>query len=409
MTPASSSVFPAGRAIDTLFLVDELLAYRDRFPILRDCIYLINHSLAAMPAAAEDRLLEYARMWRERGIRSWGEGWWEMPVTIGDQLARIMGAAPGTIVMHQNVTVAEEVVISCFRKGLVRAPGVRNRVVYEEANFPSVRYLYQAQPDVEVVAVEDDRAIVEAIDERTLLVPISHVLFKNAEIQDVEPIVRRAHEAGAYVVLDCYQSAGVVPFDLTALEVDFAVGGSVKWLCGGPGAGWLYVRPDLAERLEPTFVGWQGHARPFAFEPELEYAPGVRRFLTGTPNVPALYAASAGYDVIEEVGVERIRERSLLLTSLLIELLDDAGFEISSPREPARRGGTVLVRTPDDAAVHRELGERGIICDFRPGAGVRLGPHFYNTEDELRETVAQLVEIVESGAFERHSGAAARF
>jgi kynureninase len=389
--------------------VDELLAYRDRFPILRDCIYLINHSLAAMPAAAEDRLLEYARMWRERGIRSWGEGWWEMPVTIGDQLARIMGAAPGTIVMHQNVTVAEEVVISCFRKGLVRAPGVRNRVVYEEANFPSVRYLYQAQPDLEVVAVEDDRAIVEAIDERTLLVPISHVLFKNAEIQDVEPIVRRAHEAGAYVVLDCYQSAGVVPFDLTALEVDFAVGGSVKWLCGGPGAGWLYVRPDLAERLEPTFVGWQGHARPFAFEPELEYAPGVRRFLTGTPNVPALYAASAGYDVIEEVGVERIRERSLLLTSLLIELLDDAGFEISSPREPARRGGTVLVRTPDDAAVQRELGERGIICDFRPGAGVRLGPHFYNTEDELRETVAQLVEIVESGAFERHSGAAARF
>ena len=389
--------------------MDELLAYRDRFPILRDCIYLINHSLAAMPAAAEDRLLEYARMWRERGIRSWGEGWWEMPVTIGDQLARIMGAAPGTIVMHQNVTVAEEVVISCFRKGLVRAPGVRNRVVYEEANFPSVRYLYQAQPDLEVVAVEDDRAIVEAIDERTLLVPISHVLFKNAEIQDVEPIVRRAHEAGAYVVLDCYQSAGVVPFDLTALEVDFAVGGSVKWLCGGPGAGWLYVRPDLAERLEPTFVGWQGHARPFAFEPELEYAPGVRRFLTGTPNVPALYAASAGYDVIEEIGVERIRERSLLLTSLLIELLDGAGFEISSPREPARRGGTVLVRTPDDAAVHRELGERGIICDFRPGAGVRLGPHFYNTEHELRETVAQLVEIVESGAFERHSGAAARF
>jgi kynureninase len=389
--------------------VDDLLAYRDRFPILRDCVYLINHSLAAMPAAAEDRLLEYTRMWRERGIRSWGEGWWEMPITTGDQLARIMGAAPGTIVMHQNVTVAEEVVLSCFRTPLLRNGGMRNRVVYEEANFPSVRYLYQAQPDLEVVAVEDDRAIVEAIDERTLLVPISHVLFKNAEIQEIEPIIRRAHEMGAYVVLDCYQSAGVVPFDLTGLGVDFAVGGSVKWLCGGPGAGWLYVRPDLAERLEPTFVGWQGHARPFAFEPELEYAPGVRRFLTGTPNVPALYAASAGYDVIEEVGVDRIRARSLVLTSLLIELLEDAGFEIASPREPARRGGTVLVRTPDDAAVHRELGERGIICDFRPDAGIRLGPHFYNTEDELRHTVAQLVEIVESGAFARHAGAAARF
>jgi kynureninase len=384
--------------------MDDLLAYRARYPILQDCIYLINHSLAAMPAAAEHNLLEYARMWRERGIRAWGEGWWEMPVTVGDQLGRIMGAPPGTIVMHQNVTVAEEVVLSCFRN-----PGARNRVVYEEANFPSVRYLYQAQPDLEVVTVEDDRAIVDAIDERTLLVPISHVLFKNAEIQDIEPIIRRAHEVGAYVVLDCYQSAGVVPFDLTGLAVDFAVGGSVKWLCGGPGAGWLYVRPDLAERLEPTFVGWQGHARPFAFEPELEYAPGVRRFLTGTPNVPALYAATAGYDVIEDVGVPRIRERSLHLTQLLIDLLDDAGLEIGSPRDPSRRGGTVLVRTPDDAAVHKELGERNVICDFRPDAGVRLGPHFYNTEDELRRTVETLVDIVETGAYVGHMGASARF
>jgi kynureninase len=380
------------------------LAYRDRFPILRDCTYLINHSLAAMPARAEDRLLEYARMWRERGIRAWGEGWWEMPITVGDQVGRIIGAPPGSTVMHQNVTVAEEIVLSCFRR-----PGARNRVVYEEANFPSVRYLYQAQPDLEVVAVEDDAAIVEAIDERTLLVPISHVLFKNGEIQDIEPIVRRAHEVGALVVLDCYQSAGVVPFDVTAIDVDFAVGGSVKWLCGGPGAGWLYVRPDLAERLEPTFVGWQGHARPFAFEPELEYAAGAGRFLTGTPNVPALYAATAGYDVIEEVGVDRIRERSLSLTQLLIDLLDAAGFEIASPREARRRGGTILVRTPDDAAVHRELGERGIICDFRPDAGIRLGPHFYNSEDELRHTVGQLTEIVESGAYARHAGAAARF
>jgi kynureninase len=384
--------------------MDELLAYRDRFPILRDCTYLINHSLAAMPAAAEARLLEYARMWRERGIRSWGEGWWDMSVTVGDQLGRIMGAPQGSVVMHQNVTVAEMLVLSCFRE-----PGARNRVVYEEANFPSVRYLYQAQPELEVVAVEDDRAIVDAIDERTLLVPVSHVLFKNAEIQDIAPIVARAHEAGAYVVLDCYQSAGVVPFDLTELDVDFACGGSVKWLCGGPGAGWLYVRPDLAERLEPTFVGWQGHARPFAFEPELEYADGARRFLTGTPNVPALYAATAGYDVIEEVGVDRIRERSLALTQLLIDLCDARGIGVGSPREAARRGGTVLVDTPDHAAVHRELGERGIICDFRPDAGVRIGPHFFNTEDELRHTVDELADIVETGAYERHSGAVGRY
>jgi kynureninase len=307
--------------------------------------------------------------------------------------------------MHQNVTVAEMIVLSCFRT----AGSARNRIVYEEANFPSVRYLYQAQPDLDVHAVEDAQAIVDAIDERTLLVPISHVLFKNAEIQEIEPIIRRAHECGAHVVLDCYQSAGVVPFDVTELNVDFATGGSVKWLCGGPGAGWLYVRPDLAEQLEPTFVGWQGHARPFAFEPELEYAEGARRFLTGTPNVPALFAATAGYDVIEEVGVDRIRERSLALTQLLIDELDAHGLEVASPREAERRGGTVLVRTPDHAAVHKALTEREIICDFRPDAGVRLGPHFFNTEGELRHTVEQLADIVESGAYERHAGAAGRF
>jgi kynureninase len=380
--------------------------YRDRFPILDTCTYLINHSLAAMPAAAEDNLREYARVWRERGIRAWAEGWWDMPVTVGDQLGRILGAPPGSIVMHQNVTVAEAIVLSCFAR-----TGERNRIVYEEANFPSVRYLYQAQPDLEVVALEHDAAVAAAIDERTLLVPISHVLFRNGQIQDIEPIIRRARESGAYVVLDCYQSAGVVPFDLTELGVDFAVGGSVKWLCGGPGAGWLYVRPDVAERLEPTLVGWQAHARPFAFEPELEYAAGARRFLTGTPNVPALYAATAGYDVIEEVGVPRIRERSLELTQLMIDLCDGAGLEVVSPREPARRGGTVTVSTPDHAACHRELGERGVICDFRPDpeGGVRIGPHFFNTEDELRRAISELAEIVSSGAYEKHLGAAARF
>ena len=380
--------------------------YRSRFPILSTCTYLINHSLAAMPAAAEKNLREYARTWRERGIRAWAEGWWEMPVIVGDQLGRILGAPPGSIVMHQNVTVAEAIVLSCFP-----SPGERNRIVYEEANFPSVRYLYQAQPGLEVVAVAHGAAIADALDERTLLVPISHVLFKNGGIQDVGPIVRRAHEVGAHVVLDCYQSAGVVPFDLTELGVDFAAGGSVKWLCGGPGAGWLYVRPDLSDRLEPTLVGWQAHARPFAFEPELEYAAGASRFLTGTPNVPALYAATAGYDVIEEVGVQPIRERSLALTQLLIELADQAGLEVVSPREPERRGGTVTVSTPDHAACHRELGERGIICDFRPDpvGGVRLGPHFFNTEDEVRHAVSELADIVATRAYERHLGAASLY
>src|SRR6266545_262828 len=296
----------------------DLSAYRERFPILRDTTYLISHSLGAMPAAAEERMLEFARTWRERGIRAWAEGWWEMPVTVGDQIARIIGAPPGSTVMHQNVAVAEAIVISCFRPV---DPG-RNRVVYEEGNFPSVRYLYQAQPELEVVVVADDDAIVEAIDERTLLVPITHVLFK----------------------------------------------------------------------------------------PELEYAEGVARFLTGTPNVPALYAATAGYDLIEEIGVDRIRENSMRQTQLLIDLLDAAGFDVGSPRASARRGGTVTVRIPEFEAVHTELAQRQILCDFRPDAGLRLGPHYYNTDDELRHAVRQITEILETGAYEHHLGAAtARF
>jgi kynureninase len=341
-------------------------------------------------------------MWRERGIRAWGEGWWELPLTVGDQIGRIVGAPAGSTVMHQNVAIAEAIVLSCFRP-----TAARNRVVYERGNFPSVRYLYQAQPELEVVVCEDDGAIVDAIDERTLLVPISHVLFKSGEIQDVERIVRRAHEVGAHVILDAYQSAGIVPVDLTALDVDFAVGGSVKWLCGGPGTGWLYVRPDLAERLTPTYTGWQAHETPFAFEEEMRFTSGAARFLTGTPNVPAHFAGTAGYDLIEEIGVERIRANSLRQTQLLIDLAEDAGFDVRSPRPSERRGGTVTIHVPDFPAVHRELTERQILCDFRPDAGIRLGPHYYNTDDELRHVVGQIEEILATGAHERHLGVVA--
>jgi kynureninase len=382
----------------------DLLEYRAEFPTLEHTTYLISHSLAPMPRRAEERLAEYARTWRERGIRAWGEGWWELPITVGDQVGRIIGASPGSTVMHQNVSIAESVVLSCFQP----AGPIRNRIVYERGNFPSVRYVYQAQPDLEVVVCEDDAEIVEAIDERTLLVPISHVLFRTGEIQDVEPIVRRAHEAGAHVVLDCYQSAGVVPLDVTSLAVDFAVGGSVKWLCGGPGNGWLYVRPDLADTLTPRTTGWQAHAEPFAFAEEMTYASGATRFLTGTPNVPAHYAATAGYDLIEEIGVARIRESSLRQTELLIELADAAGFGVRSPRDAARRGGTVTVHVPDFPAVHRELTERQILCDFRPDSGIRLGPHYFTSDDELRETIAAIEDILATGAQRRHVGAVAR-
>jgi kynureninase len=374
-------------------------SYRGRFPILERTTYLINHSLGAMPAAAEDRLLDYAREWRDRGVRAWMEGWWETSMSLGDKLGGIIGAPAGSTVMHQNVAVAQAVVLSCFE---FEPP--RNRIVYGEGEFPSVRYLYQAQrrrgADVDIVP--DAAAVADAIDERTLLVPISHVLFRTGEIQDVESVIRRAHEVGALVVLDAYQSVGTVPLDVTALGVDFAVGGSVKWLCGGPGAGWLYVRPGLAERLEPAVTGWQAHARPFGFEPEHEYAEGSARFLTGTPNVPALYAASAGYDLVAEVGVEAIRAQSMRQTALFVALCDRAGFEVVSPREPERRGGSVVVRTPEFEAVQRELDARDILCDARPDAGIRLGPHFFNTDDEIGFAVEQMAQIVETGAYERH-------
>jgi kynureninase len=384
--------------------VRELHEYRSEFPILDKTTYLVNHSLGAMPRGAAERLAEFAREWAERGIRAWAEGWWETPMRVGDQIGRIVGAPPGSTVMHQNVAVAEAIVLSCFRP----VEPSRNRIVYERENFPSVRYLYQAEPELEIVVCENEREIVDRIDERTLLVPISHVLFKSGEIQDVEPIVRRAHEVGAHVVLDCYQSAGIVPLDVTELGVDFAVGGSVKWLCGGPGNGWLYVRPDLAVSLEPTTIGWQAHARPFAFEEDLTYATGAARFLTGTPNVPAHYAGTAGYDLVEEIGVARIRENSLRQTQLLIDLADEARFEVVSPRSAERRGGTVTIRVPDFPAVHAELEERRILCDFRPDAGIRLGPHYFNTDDEIRFAVEQIADIVESGAYRRHAGAVAQ-
>jgi kynureninase len=368
--------------------VSELLAYREHFPILAETNYLISHSLGPMPLEAKARLEDYADTWSTRGIRAWSEGWWETSIAIGDKIARLIGAPPRSVVMHQNVTIAAAVVLSCFRFA-----GERRRIVYGEGEFPSVRYVMQGAREAEVVVVPGEEELLEAIDERTQLVLLSHVLFRTGRIQDVDPVIRRAHELGAHVLLDAYQSVGTVPLDVESLGVDFAAGGSVKWLCGGPGAGWLYVRPELADRLEPGFVGWQGHAEPFAFEPAIRYASGSARFLTGTPNVPALYAASAGYDVVHDVGVERIRARSLDLTGRLIRRLDETGLEVVSPREPERRGGTVVVRVPDPPAVYAEMERRAILADVRPDVGIRLGPHFFTTDDEVDEAAAVITEL----------------
>ena len=379
----------------------DLFSYREQFPILSESVYLINHSLGAMPLAARTRLLEFADTWATRGARAWGEGWWEMPITVGNKIASIIGAKAGSVTMHQNVSIAQAIILSCFDLHRTR----RKKIVYEALNFPSVMHVYDAyakEAGIEIVRVPSDDGItidtqwmIDAIDEQTLLVPISHVLFRSAYIQDVKPIIDKAHSVGAMVVLDAYQSAGTVPMKVTELGVDFATGGSVKWLCGGPGAGWLYVNPDLIEKLEPKITGWAGHKSPFAFEPELEYADDASRFLQGTPAIPALYSASAGYDIINEIGVERIREQSIRQTSWLIEKALGMGWKINSPMDAKQRGGSVIIDVPRAQEIVQELERRNFIVDFRPNAGIRIGPHFFNTDGEMAALIEEIRKINE--------------
>ncbi len=395
--------------------MDELLAYRKEFPILEHTTYMISHSLGAMPRGVYDRLREYADMWATRGIRAWAEGWWEMPVSTGDKIARILGADPGSVVMHQNVSVCQSIILSCFD---LRQR--RNKIVYEAMNFPSVMYVYTAHAKAagaRIVEVPSEDGIsiategmLAAIDEETLLVPISHVLFKSAYIQDAKAIIEKAHAVGAYVVLDVYQSAGTVPLNVKELDVDFAVGGSVKWLCGGPGGGYLYIHPKLHNRLEPQVTGWMAHQAPFAFEPgEITYADDIHRFLHGSPAIPSLYAVESGYDIINEVGVERIRRKSIRQTTRLIALADEQGWRVNSPRDPAKRGGTVVVDVPQASAVVQELARRDILVDFRPGAGIRIAPHFYTTDEELEITIREIKDILDTKAYTKHLDGKARF
>ena len=379
-------------------MTDELLKWRREFPILDKTVYLISHSLGAMPRKTYDRLNDYAEAWATRGVRAWAEGWWDMPVTVGDKVGKIIGAPARSTVMHQNVSICQSLVLSCFEP-----TPERNKIVYSELNFPSVMYVYEAHARqgklrIETVKSDDGMTIplermLAAIDEHTLLVPFSHVLFKSGFLQNAKAITERAHEVGAKVVLDVYQSAGTVPFNVKELNVDFATGGSVKWLCGGPGAGFLYVRPDLQLELEPKTTGWMAHEQPFAFDTELRYASNITRFLHGSPAIPALYAAESGYDVINEIGVENIRAKSMRQTAMLIELAEEAGFKVTSPREVSARGGTVTVAHEYAAAITRELIRREFIVDYRPGAGVRISPHFYTKDEELELVIKEMATI----------------
>jgi kynureninase len=375
-----------------------LINWRAEFPIVDTCTYLVSHSLGAMPRRTARYLQEYAEAWGTRGVRAWHEGWWEMGRTTGDLLAPLLGVDTGTISMHQNVTVAMSVIASCFS-----FDGARRNVVMTDYEFPSNMYLFEGlrRYGAQVVYVRstdpvapDPEQLLAAIDERTVLVLVSAVLFRSSCIQDMAAVIDRAHDVGAHVVLDVYQAAGTIPLAIARLRADFAVGGSVKWLCGGPGAGYLYVRPDLAATLRPALIGWAAHADPFAFATGAAVlADPPERFQSGTPNVPSLYAARAGYEIVNAIGVDAIRAWSLHLTRLIIQRAQQSGYRLNTPLEDDRRGGAVIVDVPDGAAVCQALIRREVIVDFRPGAGIRLSPHFYNTEAEVDHAMDVLDEL----------------
>ena len=388
---------------------DPLLRFRDEFPILGRSTYLVSNSLGAMPRGVRDRLADYADAWDARGVRAWAEGWWEMPVRVGDVVAPLMGAPAGTVAMIPTVTLAHAAVVSAldFSAG-------RDTIVMTALDFPSVRYAVEAMAarlGARVVTVEGEAdglsvsedAICAAVDERTALLAVSHVLFRSAHVLDAARLVRHAHAHGALVMLDAYHAVGVLPVDVTALGVDFYAGGVLKWLCGGPGGCFLYVA-RAGRPVRPALTGWQAHARPFAFEGGMDYAAGAWAWLGGTPVVPALHANLEGPRLIAAAGMDAVRAKSVRQTAALIALADARGYRVHAPRDPARRGGTVAFDVPHAYEVAQELLARDIVVDYRPGAGIRVAPHFYTTDGELEAAVAAIDDILATGAWTRHAG-----
>jgi kynureninase len=387
---------------------DPLLAFREEFPILGKTNYLVSNSLGPMPRTVPEKLAEYARDWGELGVKAWNRGWWELPVDVGNQIAPLINADDGEIVMMPNATIAQTAVLSSidFSKE-------RDTVVMTELDFPSVRYAYSEMAKrfgARVVSVKSDDGLtidrdrlLDAIDERTRIVAVSHVLFRSAFLMDVDEICRHAHDMGALVSLDSFHAVGIVPVDVKRSKPDFLTGGVLKWLCGGPGGCFLYVSPTVRDQLKPALTGWQAHSRPFAFEDSMEYTTGAFRWLNGTPVIPALYGAAEGSKILRRAGVHAIREKSVRLTSRLIELADARGYTVNAPRDPARRGGTVAIDVPHGYEVTQHLLSRDILVDYRVGAGIRIAPHFFTREDELDEAVSEIDKALESGSWQRFS------
>ncbi len=392
---------------------DQLLALREEFPILSTCTYLISNSLGAMPRGVYAKLREYADTWATLGVRAWSTPafdnatWWNLKGTVGDQIAPLMGAPKGSVLVHENASIANSILLSA----LDTSDGKRNKIVVSDMDFPSDVYTVKSMlPQMEVVTVRthdgitlDTQELLDAIDERTRLVSLSHVLFKSAYIIPAAEIIAKAHQVGAQVLLNGYHSVGIIPVDVTALNVDFYIGGTLKWMCGGPGGVFMYIRPDLLKGLQPKITGWFAQAKPFTFAEQIELREDAYRLANGTPAIAALYAIQPGVEIISKVGVDAIRAKSIRQTNLIVELADRAGYEVISPRDNAQRAGTITVRPPEAYAVSRELIARNIVIDYREGAGIRIGPHFYNSDEEIRQTMQAIADILADGSWQKHA------
>jgi len=374
---------------------------RDEFPTLVSGIHLLSHSLGPVPLAARESMLAYCDAWEHHtGEDAWATSWWELSQLVGDGVARILGGEAGSVQIQPNASIALASVASCFD---FKATG-RNKVVTTVLDFPSMEYIWDAQKElgavVEVVPSADGVSIplerlLAAIDERTCLVALSHTSYRSSSRIDARAIVEHAHAKGALVLLDVYQSAGVVELEAANWNVDFLIGGTIKWLCGGPACGYLYVRPDLQRAFKPRLTGWVAHEAPFDFaHAPMRYARSVRRFAQGTPSIPALYSALPGLEIIEAVGLAAIARESRRRTEWMIAFALEHGWTLNTPRKSNERGGTVMIKVENGPAMVERLAEKKVFVDCRPNAGLRISPHFFNSDEEVEEAMGILAKLI---------------
>src|SRR4029079_8948653 len=377
--------------------------HRNEFPTLASGIHLLSHSLGPVPRAARESMLAYIDAWEHHTSEdAWATSWWELSRRVGDRIARILGGAPGSVQIQPNASLALATAASCFDF----KSGARRKVITTALDFPSMNYFWDGQrqigAQIEVVPSSDGisvplERILNAIDSETCLVALSHTSYCSSYRVDAHAIVEHAHAKGALVLLDVYQSAGVIQLNAADWNVDFLIGGTIKWLCGGPSCGYLYVRPDLQRDLRPRLTGWVAHDSPFDFaDAPMRYARSVRRFAQGTPSIPALYSAIPGLEIIEAVGVSNIATESERRTQLMIDFASRRGWTINTPREKSQRGGSVMIGVNEAPVMVERLAERRVFVDSRPSAGLRMSPHFFNTDEEVEEALNILAELIES-------------